>query len=170
MICPVCSSQMVERDFGGVHVDVCADGCKGMWFDWGELNHLDEQNEGLGEALEEALNHPRRNDAARGKIKCPKCGIAMQTHGFKMATEVNVDECYSCGGYFLDSGELTAARSNRMSDEEHQEYLDGLLTGVSGYEETKKSVEGKKKQTEVRKKRREAARRFSRYMRFGFFR
>jgi hypothetical protein len=47
MNCPVCSKAMVEKDFGGVRVDVCQDGCKGIWFDWMELIKLDEQNEGL---------------------------------------------------------------------------------------------------------------------------
>ena len=36
-----------EEDFGGVKVQVCRDGCKGIWFDWGELAKLDEKNEGV---------------------------------------------------------------------------------------------------------------------------
>ena len=70
MKCPVCNTEMVEEDFGGVKVDVCKDGCKGLWFDWVELIKLDEKNEGFGNALNEALNCSVRYEH-RGKINCP---------------------------------------------------------------------------------------------------
>src|SRR4051794_41747671 len=37
----------------GVNVDICQSGCKGIWFDQGELVMLDEKNEGLGAARSE---------------------------------------------------------------------------------------------------------------------
>jgi len=127
MKCPACGSEMVEKDFGGVLVDVCDAGCKGIWFDWMELGKLDESNEGMGQALKEALEHPRANDENRGSINCPKCGVAMKQHRYKSSKEVNVDECYSCGGFFLDSGELKAIRDTFMTEEEEKEYLDRLV-------------------------------------------
>ena len=51
MKCPVCSKEMVTENFG-VSVDVCENGCKGIWFDQRKLVMLDEKNEGLGAALE----------------------------------------------------------------------------------------------------------------------
>jgi Zn-finger nucleic acid-binding protein len=127
MNCPVCEKLMAEEDFGGVQVDVCRDGCKGIWFDWLELVRLDENSEGAGAALEEALRSPRVNDADRGQLNCPKCGIPMQTHKYKSAKEVNVDECYGCGGFFLDSGELQEVRDNYMTEEEEEAYVQKLL-------------------------------------------
>src|SRR5437868_4029401 len=106
MNCPVCKTTMPERDFGGVKVNVC-DGCKGIWFDWFELAKLDEKNEGVGQALQDALHSSRVNDENRGPIPCPKCNLPMHRHQFKYDKEINVDECYNCGGFFLDSGELT---------------------------------------------------------------
>ena len=127
MNCPVCEKPMVEEDFGGVQVDVCRDGCKGIWFDWLELVRLDENSEGAGAALEEALRSPRVNDDDRGQLNCPKCGMPMQTHKYKSAKEVNIDECYGCGGYFLDSGEIREVRDNYMTEEQEQAYVDKLL-------------------------------------------
>jgi len=118
---------MVEEDFGDVQVDVCKNGCKGIWFDWGELKRLDEKNEGLDRALDEALKSPRVNDEDRGSIKCPKCSIAMHAHKYSSAKEVNVDECYSCGGFFLDSGDLREIRDNYMSEEERDAYVQKLV-------------------------------------------
>src|ERR1700733_2754542 len=73
MNCPVCKMAMIERDFGGVVVHVCENGCKGIWFDWLGLSKLDKSNEGVGQALQDALHYPRVNDTNRGQLNCPKC-------------------------------------------------------------------------------------------------
>jgi Zn-finger nucleic acid-binding protein len=121
---------MVEQDFGGVLVDTCSDGCKSLWFDWLELIKLDENNEGFGSALHQALNYPRDNKKSRRHLNCPKCGDRMHTHKYKTAKEVNVDECFSCGGFFLDSGELSAIRENFMSEQEEKEYRQKFLLDI----------------------------------------
>ncbi len=147
MNCPVCEKPMVEEDFGGVQVDVCRDGCKGIWFDWLELVRLDENSEGVGEALQEALRSPRVNDGDRPQLNCPKCGMPMQTHKYKSAKEVNVDECYGCGGYFLDSGELQEVRDKYMTDEEEQAYVDKLLEEFPEMQAMKEAMAEEKAQT-----------------------
>jgi Zn-finger nucleic acid-binding protein len=146
MNCPVCDKPMVEEDFGGVQVDVCRDGCKGIWFDWLELVRLDENHEGLGVALDEALKSPRVNDDNRGQINCPKCGMTMQTHKYKSAKEVNVDECYGCGGFFLDSGELKEVRDNYMTEEEERAYVDKLLADFPEIQAMKEEMGAEKAQ------------------------
>lgn len=128
MNCPVCGKQMVQADFGGVLVDVCRDGCKGIWFDWTELGRLDENNEGAGEALKDALESSHVNDENRQQLKCPKCGLPMHVHKYKNAKEVNVDECYGCGGFFLDSGELGRIKDSFMSEAERDAYVDKLIS------------------------------------------
>ena len=147
MKCPVCGKEMVTENFG-VNVDVCENGCKGIWFDQGELMMLDEKNEGLGAALEAALRYPRNNDGQRGPIKCPKCGIPMHTHTYERDKEVNVDECYNCGGFFLDSGELTDIRNNYMSDAEVQAYADKIINSVPEYAQAMKDLDAQKKRLE----------------------
>ena len=143
MKCPVCKTEMTEQDFGGVKIDVCKDGCKGMWFDWFELTKLDEKNEGFGETLQEALKYPRANDENRGQINCPKCSIPMQVHKYQSAKEVNVDECYKCAGFFLDSGELKAIRDNFMSEQEQEAYSEKLLAEIPDYAKALEDVEKK---------------------------
>jgi hypothetical protein len=135
---------MAQENFG-VKVQVCENGCKGMWFDQGELSQLDANNEGAGAALEAALRSPRRNEGKRGPINCPKCGIPMHTHKYKRDQEVNVDECYQCGGFFLDSGELTEIRNHRLSDAEIQAYSDKLANALPEYKNELKEMEREKK-------------------------
>lgn len=144
MKCPVCGKEMVQENFG-VKVQVCENGCKGIWFDQGELAQLDANNAGAGAALENALRHPRANDGKRGPINCPKCAIPMHTHKYKRDQEVNVDECYRCGGFFLDSGELTEMRNHRLSDAEVQAYADQLANSVPEYGQQQRELEAEKK-------------------------
>ena len=131
---------MVEEDFGGILVDICKNGCKGIWFDFKELKDLDENHEGVGKVLEEALKSPRKNDTDRGPLKCPKCGINMREHKYKHAKEVNVDECYACGGFFLDSGELKKIRDNYMNEDERETYVKKLVGETSLREDTQKTT------------------------------
>jgi Zn-finger nucleic acid-binding protein len=140
MNCPACGMSMVEEDFGGVLVDVCKNGCKGIWFDWGELKQLDQKHEGIGRALEEALKSPRRNNDDRGPLNCPKCGVKMREHKYRNAKEVNVDECYACGGFFLDSGELKQIRDNNMSEDEREVYVQKLVAETSLRPDTQKTI------------------------------
>jgi hypothetical protein len=121
-------------------VDVCKNGCKGIWFDWGELKDLDENQEGVGKALEEALKSSRKNDADRGPLKCPKCGIQMREHKYKHAKEINVDECYACGGFFLDSGELKQIRDNYMNEDERETYVKKLIGETSLREDSQRTT------------------------------
>lgn len=118
MKCPVCEKEMVEQDFGAAMVDVCLEGCQGIWFDWGELARLDENHEGLGEALQRALLQPPRSIERKRQLICPRCSTPMHEHRHRLSKQVFVDECYNCGGFYLDAGELVTLRSSCLSDAE----------------------------------------------------
>lgn len=162
MNCPVCNKQMTEKDFGGAIVDICNDGCKGIWFDWLELVKLDEENEGCGEALKEALNYPRVNDENRDRLKCPKCNMLMSVHKYKKSKETNVDECFKCGAFFLDSGELKLIRDTYMTEEESEQYLHKLLSDAPLYNEKMDELEKK----EIRAK---AIRNLTKHIRLSYY-
>jgi Zn-finger nucleic acid-binding protein len=141
MNCPICGKEMIEEECKNIKIDICKEGCKGMWFDWSELSKFDEKNEKVSEALEEALNYPRASDDNRGPIKCPKCGINMHAHRYQSSKGVMVDECYTCGGFFLDSGELKVIRDTCMSEEEQEEYAQRIIKGIAGYQNLARSKE-----------------------------
>ncbi len=162
MKCPVCQKTMVEKDFGGVKVDECSNGCKGLWFDWCELKKLDQKNEGFGQALQEALNFPRYNDEKRLPLKCPKCGTQMRQHLSESAKEINVDECYGCGGFFLDSGELKVIRDKFMSEAEREAYQNKLLAGIPGHEQGDEALKKDGERTD-------AIRQYTKFLRFSYY-
>jgi Zn-finger nucleic acid-binding protein len=162
MKCPVCAKEMVEENFG-VKVDVCENGCKGIWFDQFELAKLDHPKAGLGEALENALRAPRANDDNRKALTCPRCSIPMHAHKYQRDKEVSVDECYKCGGLFLDSGELTEIRDHYMSDAEVDAYAQQLIESTPGFAEEKQNLKAQEQRTQ-------AIRNYTKFMTVSYWR
>lgn len=105
LLCPSCKQCMVLVKVGTVVVDVCKLGCKGIWFDAGEIQPLTKMpTAGMHVAFEEALNAPPRIYPA-GFRRCPRCQKVMGTIEYGGAS-VTADSCTNCGGIFLDAGEL----------------------------------------------------------------
>jgi Zn-finger nucleic acid-binding protein len=65
----------------------------------------------------------------------------MRTHKYSSAKEVNVDECYGCGGFFIDSGELGQIKDSYMSEEERDAYIQKLLDEMPEYADLKEDTE-----------------------------
>jgi Zn-finger nucleic acid-binding protein len=111
MKCPACGNNLSPLTSGNVTVDVCDNGCGGIWFDQFELARVDEPYEKAGEAL---LNIPRNPNVVvdqKKRYMCPKCtGIVMMRHFTSVARKVLIDECPKCAGHWLDAGELAAIR------------------------------------------------------------
>ena len=111
MKCPACSNVMTPTAIGDVTVDVCKDGCGGVWFDNFELSKFDEAHEASGEQLLAVEAVASVNVDPKGRRNCPKCpDIVMQQHFFSVQRGVTVDECPRCGGVWLDAGELRQIR------------------------------------------------------------
>jgi uncharacterized protein len=109
MNCPACAALLTPLELEGFVVDTCG-ACGGVWFDNFELARVDNAHERLGEALAVLPFNPAAV-ILRDKRPCPKCaGITMLQHKFSRDKAVLVDECPSCGGVWLDGGELAEIR------------------------------------------------------------
>jgi len=114
MKCPACRNELTPFQVRDLTVDVCQDGCGGIWFDAFELQKVDEDSETAGQPL----LHIRRDqslvvDASR-KRECPRCaGIKLRRHFFSAKRRVEVDHCPGCAGYWLDAGELALLRAEK---------------------------------------------------------
>lgn len=101
---------MREESFGEARVDVCAGGCRGLWFEWGELRRVDGHRKGAGPALARALKaEPRPVDDER-VLACPACEVEMEVTLYEPHPSLRIDQCADCGGVFLDAGELACLR------------------------------------------------------------
>jgi Zn-finger nucleic acid-binding protein len=118
-----------------VTVDVCQNGCGGIWFDNFELKKFDEPNESAGAELLDIERNPNVQVDHNRRFNCPKCeGIVMMRHFFSVKHKVQIDECPSCAGIWLDAGELRQIRELFDSEEARQQAADEYFQQVFGKE------------------------------------
>lgn len=132
MKCPACGRELQQMEVSDIVVDVCKNGCGGIWFDNFELQKVDEQHEAAGEALLEIERDPAVQVDRSQKRSCPKCkDVKMMKHFASVKKEVEIDECAGCGGVWLDYGELGKIRQQFATEEERkkaaQEYFSELF-------------------------------------------
>lgn len=121
MNCPVCGMEMEEVKIDAIAVDVCKQGCGGLWFDRFELKKVDEPHESAGEGLLMQGQGRGKPDPSQKRM-CPKCEkMPLMRHFFSVKKEVEVDECPKCGGFWLDGGELAQIRGQFGSEEERKQ-------------------------------------------------
>jgi Zn-finger nucleic acid-binding protein len=123
MKCPACFNKLNSLQIGSLTVDVCQDGCGGIWFDAFELQRVDDPDEQLGNTLLEIKRDPQVIVDSTRKRECPRCeNMKLRRHFFSGQRRVEVDECPNCAGYWLDYGELQQVRAER----EQKAAQDGL--------------------------------------------
>ena len=117
MNCPACGRVLTPVGVSDVAIDVCQDGCAGMWFDQGELRFFDESSENAGQILVELAREPHVAVDATRRRRCPRCpDSVLMRHFFSARRAVTVDECPTCGGIWLDAGELERIRREYPSE------------------------------------------------------
>lgn len=118
--CPACGTPMVkvhmpERDF---FLDVCVDGCGGIYFDNRELKYVDEKSEDITPLVDLLVGKKFKTvDTSQNRI-CAVCGNTMVKNFSSSNHSIEIDECYTCGGKFLDYSELEKIREEYETEEE----------------------------------------------------
>lgn len=118
--CPACGKIMKKvylenQDF---MVDICLDGCGGIWLDNRELKKLDEKKEDITPISEAKKNHDYIKVDTSLDRECPLCHKPMVKNHVSAKMEITIDECYKCGGKFFDHSELESMRGQYNSDDE----------------------------------------------------
>lgn len=120
MECPACDNQLHTETHHDVELDVCGH-CGGMWFDNFEVKKFDEAHEKADSLLEIAFKDDVQLDSSRDR-KCPKCtDIILRRHFFGSKRKIEIDECASCGGVWLDQGELKEIRATYPTEKERKQ-------------------------------------------------
>jgi Zn-finger nucleic acid-binding protein len=152
MNCPACSNELTQMTVADVTVDVCKNGCGGIWFDNFELKKFDEPHESAGEKLLEIERNPNVQIDRNRRFNCPKCrDVVMMRHFFSVKHKVQVDECPSCAGIWLDAGELGQIRELFDSEEARHQAADEYFQQVFGKELKAMQAEDEAKLAKARK-------------------
>ena len=134
--CPACQKDMtkifIPRE--GVNIDICLDGCGGMWFDNRELGYFDEQEEKIDEILNVISNKTFTEVDQMNHRSCPACGARMVKNFSSVKHAIQIDECYSCGGKFLDKNELQKFRDEYATEEDRSKDTVALMYSTVGKE------------------------------------
>lgn len=110
--CPVCSVDMNTINIDKQTIDQCAS-CGGSYYDEGELEQLltvFRYYESIYIEEEEIENVPEKDE--QRVLHCPKDNSLMSPED---VAAIIVDRCSSCGGIWLDKGELTALQLAQKS-------------------------------------------------------
>jgi Zn-finger nucleic acid-binding protein len=111
MQCPGCHATLRTVDYEGIKIESCP-ACEGEWLDAGELKHIAQAREVRFDEAE------RRAVAAAVKItpvkverhdrdlRCPKCAGQTDARNYGGDTGILIDQCTTCGGIWVDVGEL----------------------------------------------------------------
>lgn len=142
IVCPACGKNMREILVRGLDtkIDICVDGCGGIYFDNREYKKFSDLKKDVGEAVR-LVEGKTFEPAPDGQRNCPVCGFKMTKHFASPKHKITIDDCYNCGGIFLDHGELTQIRNEYDSKEESLEELKELLNAQFGAELAKAHME-----------------------------
>lgn len=134
--CPACDRLMQKIFFPkeGVNVDLCVDGCGGMYFDNRELGFFAKQSVNLDDILETVNNKDFAEVDSTSYRGCAVCGARMIKNFTSVSKHVKIDECYSCGGKFLDNCELQKMRAEYNSEKDKIADISALMHSAVGNE------------------------------------
>lgn len=134
MKCPACKTELVSENVGAVQIDVCENGCGGIWFDKNEMESFDAGSEFFPEKL--LFRGKQRSDLSIEHVKpCPRCqGEVLIRQFFDPENQVQIEQCWNCSGIWLDAGELAQIRGQAKSDAERaavvNRYVDSVVAGT----------------------------------------
>ena len=134
--CPACHKEMAKIYVSSenINVDVCVDGCGGIYFDNREFKKFDEPKENIDEILNSLKDKTFIEvDETETRI-CPCCGSNMVKHFSGIKIEVTIDSCYNCGGVFLDRGELEKIRAEYNTEKERSKDVVDFVNSIIGKE------------------------------------
>ncbi len=136
MKCPRDNSELKKEIYeANIEIDVC-ESCGGKWLDKGELETIqktiekDYSNE-LGSIPSEVIQEMEKiRQQNQGIIKCPKCKVDMELKEAKYNSKMLIDVCNTCGGVWLDDGELkTLEKYFEKTHPEKKGFFKSLISG-----------------------------------------
>lgn len=107
--CPKCHNEMVVKIVNDTEIDYCENGCKGVWFDRGEIKKIREElkvNKEFKAMIGQYKKKLPQEIKKEASLMCPHCNEKLSKVNKPKDTDIYVDICQKCKGFWLDNGEL----------------------------------------------------------------
>lgn len=120
MLCPRTNTPLESILVGGITVYTSSLG--GVFFDNSQIFKFSSPELKHGQVLLKYLsNYAEGEGEVAMRVNCPKCpSIVMMRRYFSPLKAVEIDECPSCAGIWLDSGELSKIHENHLTPKERK--------------------------------------------------
>lgn len=130
--CPRDGAALERREVHARPIDVCPT-CGGMYLQRGELRKVADDTAGDVEFSTVELDSLEHADAT-ASISCPHDGQSMQKVEFNIETDIILDHCLACHGFWVDGDELTRINAEiaRLNDAA-KEVPDPALTRLTQF-------------------------------------
>ena len=102
LTCPACGTKMekILIEHTGFNIDICLNGCGGIFFDNREFKHFDEKAESIKQ-IEKLTADKEFIHADESYTRyCPACKSAMVKNFSSANKVIEIDECYMCILFF----------------------------------------------------------------------
>ena len=120
MLCPRTNTPLESILVDGITVYTSSLG--GVFFDNSQIFKFSSPELKHGQVLLKYLsNYAEGEGEVAMRVNCPKCpSIVMMRRYFSPLKAVEIDECPSCAGIWLDSGELSKIHENHLTPKERK--------------------------------------------------
>ena len=127
MNCPRDGATLEKKSFGAA----CPQ-CRGMFFEHGQLNALEPTAGDLEFSTVDLDDFQHSDDY--GPISCPRDAATMEKVDFNIETNIILDYCPKCRGFWIDEKELAAIHEEvKRLNEAGEEVPDSLLVRISQF-------------------------------------
>jgi Zn-finger nucleic acid-binding protein len=100
MQCPSCNQKLANITIAEVLINVCEEGCGGIWLDRGELPKIAFSGDAI---TQKVLAIKDKNFSKHDQLKkCPRDQLLLKTKTY-MEDQAVVDECPQCAGIWIDN-------------------------------------------------------------------
>ncbi len=128
MLCPRTNTPLESILVGGITVYTSSLG--GVFFDNSQIFKFSSPELKHGQVLLKYLsNYAEGEGEVAMRVNCPKCpSIVMMRRYFSPLKAVEIDECPSCAGIWLDNGELEKIHENHLTPKERKLLANEMAT------------------------------------------
>ncbi|MCW5945656.1 MAG: zf-TFIIB domain-containing protein [Fimbriimonadales bacterium] len=151
MNCPDCRVELKRIEHAAAHLDACPI-CAGIWFEEDEILTVQSVQDGL-RSLDQKVQ-PTGFGRGQGPFRlCPMCDSPLIRYRYLYTSNVELDGCDSCGGCWVENGELSAMQEflfRERTEASSPAEMQKLLIGMLGAERAKNDAKAREFQQSIK--------------------